>query len=76
MLVNLLRELREDAGLRQVDVAERLERHQSYVSKYEAGDRRLDLIELRDVAQAIGVPLAELVAKWEARFKRGGRKGQ
>ena len=65
ILVGLLRQLREEAGLRQVELAERLNRHQSFVSKYEAGQRRLDLIELRAVAAALGVRLVELVKRFE-----------
>lgn len=45
VLVGVLRELRLTAGLRQSDVAERLDVHQSFVSKYESGERRLDLVE-------------------------------
>jgi transcriptional regulator with XRE-family HTH domain len=61
----LLRQLREDAGLRQVDLAERLGKPQSYVSKYETGERRLDLLELRDVCRAAGVSLIEFVRRFD-----------
>lgn len=64
-LIALLREHREAAGLRQVDLAERLDRPQSFVSKYEAGERRLDLVELRSVCVALGVSLADVVLRWE-----------
>ncbi len=47
-------EERKKAGLNQVDVAEALGKPQSYVSKYEIGERRLDVIEFLDVAKAIG----------------------
>lgn len=60
-LCALLRELRRDAGLTQVDVAERLDVPQSFVSKYESGERRLDVIELRHVAAAIGTTLEAIV---------------
>lgn len=53
-LYALLRELRRGAGLTQVEVARRLDVPQSFVSKYESGERRLDVIELRHVAEAIG----------------------
>jgi transcriptional regulator with XRE-family HTH domain len=43
-LLELLRRIRLDAGLRQVDLAERLGQPQSFVSKYELGERRLDLL--------------------------------
>ena len=45
----LLRQLREEAGLTQADVAGRLGEPQSFVSKYESGERRLDLVELEQV---------------------------
>ncbi|MEU9685365.1 helix-turn-helix domain-containing protein [Amycolatopsis japonica] len=53
-LCALLRELRVEAGLTQVQVAERLQEPQSFVSKYEAGERRLDVVELHHVAVALG----------------------
>lgn len=45
---------REAARLRQVDVAQRLKRPQSYVSKIESGERRLDVVEFLDMAAALG----------------------
>jgi len=57
----LLVEVRERQKLTQVEIASRLKKPQSYVSKYERGERRLDLIEWIDVTRAIGVdPLTEL----------------
>jgi transcriptional regulator with XRE-family HTH domain len=64
-LTALLRRLREEAGLRQVDVADRLGVSQSFVSKYESGERRLDLIELEQVALALETTLADLVKAFE-----------
>ena len=51
----LLIEARKDAGLSQVDLAERLDKPQSFVSKFERGERRLDVVEFRQVADAIGI---------------------
>jgi transcriptional regulator with XRE-family HTH domain len=51
----LLITARKEAGLTQAVVAEKLARPQSYVSKYERGERRLDVIEFFDVAQALGI---------------------
>ena len=62
----LLRRLRVDAGLRQVDLAKRLRLPQSFVSKYESGERRLDLVELRLVCSALGVALVDFVRTLEA----------
>ncbi|NFV81408.1 helix-turn-helix domain-containing protein [Magnetospirillum aberrantis] len=47
--------LRKRAGLKQQDVAERLGKPQSFVSAYEAGQRRIDVLELARIAQALGL---------------------
>ncbi len=57
----LLVERRTQAGLTQQAVADRLSRPQSFVAKYEGGERRLDVVEFLDVADAIGFDPAELV---------------
>ena len=62
-LCTLLRQLRQEAGLTQVDVAQRLDVPQSFVSKYESGERRLDVIELRHVAEAIGTTLEIVISR-------------
>jgi transcriptional regulator with XRE-family HTH domain len=63
-LASLLRELRLKAGLHQSELAERLGVSQTWVSKYENGERRLDLVQLEKVCEAIGVDLIELVGQW------------
>lgn len=55
MLAKMLADERKRLGLFQADLAERLGKPQSYVSKYESGGRRLDLIEFLDVVQAMEV---------------------
>lgn len=52
-----LREARESAGLTQQEVATRLGRPQTWVSKCELGERRVDFVELEDWAAACGKPL-------------------
>ncbi len=69
---DILREARTAAGLTQVELARRLRVHQSFVSKYEAGERRLDVLELRRIAIALNSSLARLVSKLELRL--GGTK--
>ena len=64
-LLSLLRNVRTEAGLTQTDVAHRLKQPQSFVSKYESGERRLDILELRDVCEAIGVALSEFIKRLE-----------
>ncbi|UGT62860.1 helix-turn-helix domain-containing protein [Nocardia asteroides] len=60
-LCAFLRQLRREAGLTQVEVARRLDVPQSFVSKYETGERRLDVIELLHVVRALGSTLNEVV---------------
>ena len=67
-LLALLRQIRLDAKLRQVDLAERLRQPQSFVSKYESGERRLDILELRSVCKAVGISLQQFVARLEQRL--------
>ncbi|MEU3270473.1 helix-turn-helix transcriptional regulator [Saccharomonospora sp. NPDC006951] len=62
-LCRLLREARHEAGLTQVQVAGQLGVPQSFVSNYESGQRRLDVIELHHVAKVIGVPLGLLLSQ-------------
>ena len=64
-LQELLRIMRSDAGLRQADLAQRLGVPQSFVSKYESGERRLDIVEIRQVCQVFGISLAEFVRRFE-----------
>jgi len=51
----MLVDARKERGLTQADIAERLGKVQSFVSKYERGERRLDLVEFIQVASAIGI---------------------
>lgn len=52
---SLLISSREAAGLTQVQVAERLGKPQSFVSKYERGERRLDFSEFVELADVLGI---------------------
>lgn len=61
-LRRLLVEARERAGLTQADVAARLKRAQSFVSKYEQGERRLDVVEFVHVCNCLEVNAAQLLA--------------
>jgi len=49
--VGKLRVARLEAGLRQIDVAKKLKRTQSYVSRVEVGEQRLDILELKKFAE-------------------------
>jgi len=65
LFLQQLRASREQAGITQIDLAERLEETQSFISKCERGERRLDIIEVRAFCRAIGVPLASFVQDLE-----------
>ena len=47
----------------QAQLAERLERPQSFVSKYERGERRLDFVEVFEIAEALRVDVCDLVTE-------------
>ncbi|MFT8680415.1 helix-turn-helix domain-containing protein [Gluconacetobacter sp.] len=53
--MKLLIAARRDKGLTQATLAERLGKPQSYVAKYETGERRIDVIEFLDITDAIGI---------------------
>jgi transcriptional regulator with XRE-family HTH domain len=59
----LLVKAREDSGLTQVEVCERLGRPQSFLSKIERGVRSLDVIEFIEIARAIGSDPSALIRK-------------
>lgn len=69
----LLRQIRLNAGMTQEDLASKLGRPQSFVSKYESGERRLDVLELREVCNALKITLANFVQKLEATLRSSGR---
>lgn len=60
---------RERAGLKQSDVASKLGLPASYLSKIENGSRRLDVIELLQIAEAIGTDPAEIVRELQSALK-------
>lgn len=53
-LVDLIVQERKAAGLTQVQVAKKLRRYQSYVTLFETGQRRIDVVEFMEIADAIG----------------------
>jgi transcriptional regulator with XRE-family HTH domain len=63
----VLVQARHDAGLTQVALAKKLGRPQSFVSKFERGERRLDVPEFLEVARALGLDPGKTVADLERR---------
>jgi transcriptional regulator with XRE-family HTH domain len=64
-----LKRARRQAGLTQAQLAERLGATQTFVSKVERGERRLDIVETRSICAAVGVSFVEFAAALEG----GGR---
>lgn len=60
-LLKLLVAARKASGLSQQAVADKLDRPQSFVSKYESGERRLDVVELLKLADVIGFDANQIV---------------
>ena len=63
VFIEHLRRAREDASVTQVELAERLSATQSFVSKCERGERRLDVIELRTWCGALGASFPAFFAR-------------
>jgi len=74
-LIRLLKTYRQAAGLRQVDVARHLGRAQWWISYVEKGRRRIDVIELLDLAAAIRRKGWRILREVEERNARNARTG-
>jgi transcriptional regulator with XRE-family HTH domain len=61
LLQELLKELRIQAGFTQISLAQALNRPQSFVSKYESGEKRLDFLELRQLCLVLGISVSKFV---------------
>jgi transcriptional regulator with XRE-family HTH domain len=65
-LQSLLADARKAKGMTQADVAKALGKPQSFVAKYENGERRIDVIEFVDIAAALGVVPGDILAQVES----------
>ena len=70
IMLRLLKETRKKLNVSQVELAERLGQSQSFVSKCERGERRMDVIQLRTVCHALGTNLPDFVNALEAKLKQ------
>lgn len=70
-LQRILVDRRLKADLSQVELADKLGKPQSFVSKYESGERRLDAIELIEVAEEMGCMAEAIVTELKASWRRG-----
>lgn len=70
LFLKLIFGARKKAGLTQKKLADMLKKNQSYISKYENGDRRLDVIEFMEVVNAIGVGPLEIIGEIQKSWKK------
>ena len=69
LLCQMLQDTRIAVGLTQVQLAAKLNVHQTEVSRVERGITRVDLLELYDFLEALDVPLLDFVAELDERLK-------
>ena len=72
----LLRQYRLAAGMKQAYLSEALGKPQPYVRAIETGNRRVDLVEIRDICLILGVTLPDFVEALEEIISRPGRKSR
>ena len=65
----LLKKIRVDTGFTQLELAEALDKPQSYVSKFETGERKLDFIEVADICRVLDYSLQLFCEEYEANIK-------
>ena len=66
-MLDLIIQARKRAGLTQQDMAAKLNRPQSFVSKVELGERRLDVIEFLELCRVMGADPYRLLRELNAR---------
>lgn len=72
IFIQCLKDYRIQSNMTQQELASYLGVSQSYVCKYEQGQKRLDFLEVRNICKILGTSLAELVDDYEERLKLGG----
>lgn len=73
VLLDIVTTARNEMGLSQRELAKLLHKPQSYVSKYERGERRLDIIEFLDLCKVLKLDSCVVLRKLE---KRDAKKDQ
>ena len=70
--IECLKAFRIQSKMTQQELACNLNCSQAYISKYEQGQKRLDIIEVRDICACLGVSLPEFVDEFERQIKKEG----
>jgi len=70
ILIDCLKQFRKSANLTQLELAERIGTDQTYISKYERCERRLDIIELMAICQGLNIKFSKFVRVYEDQLKK------
>jgi len=62
-LIEILIDARKHAGIRQAELARRVGKTQTFVARFEAGQRRIDAIELLALCEIIGIDPVKVIRK-------------
>lgn len=68
LLQNILRKKRLSKNYRQSDLAKKLGEHQSFVSKYESGERRIDFIELMEICNVLDINIYSFLKEFQEKI--------
>lgn len=75
LMLKTLVAARQACGLTQTELAEQLRKPQSFVSKYERGERRLDVVELIEIARHLALDPHSIIDEMEVlNYKKGAAK--
>lgn len=66
LLVERITDARKEAGITQADLAKRFGKHQPFIANIEAGERRIDVVELIEIAEIIGMDIHALIDELKA----------
>jgi len=73
VLIDLLRDVREDAGVSQPQLSNNLSQAHHYIASIERGTRRLDIVEFIAVAKALNMPPEQLFINFLQRLPKADR---
>lgn len=68
VLLQLLYGLRLNAGFTQLELAKRMNVPQSYISKIENGERRIDIVELKSMCRALNCDFVDFIKEFQSRI--------
>ena len=73
LLIGMLKEARKKRKITQAEMAERIGSDQTYISKVETMERRIDVIELRTICKALSLDFIDFIRHFEDRLSEKGK---